>query len=104
MKDKLKKDKMKPQKRWEEAANLFEDPIESLKIMKSSKLLSTVAQRKLMGPSKTKPISIRLPQEDLAVIKELAEANDRPYQQIIAMAVEQYLQRLAEKVSQKLRT
>ena len=99
MKDKSKKDKLKFQKHWKEAALLFDDPTESLKIMKDSKLLSVVAQRKLMGPSKTKAISIRLPQEDLAAIKEIAAANERPYQQIIAMAVEQYLRRLAEKVT-----
>ena len=99
MKDKSKKSKTNPEKRWEKAALLFEDPIESLKIMKKSKVLSAIEQRKLLGPSKTKPISIRLPEEDLEAIKEVAENNERPYQQIIVTAVEQYLDRLAAQLA-----
>ncbi|MDB5036626.1 MAG: hypothetical protein JWQ35_154 [Bacteriovoracaceae bacterium] len=42
MKEKLKKGNSK---RWEEAASLFEDSIQSLKIMKKSRLLSAVSCR-----------------------------------------------------------
>jgi predicted DNA binding CopG/RHH family protein len=86
---------------WEDTAALFENEKESLKIMKASQVLSASESRKLFGPGKTKQISVRLPEEDLAAVKELAHVTERPYQQLVVIAVQQYIDRTAEKIRHK---
>ena len=84
--------------RWEKAAALFEDPKEFEKIAKNSRVLSASEERALLGPGRTKQISIRLPKEDLEAVKEIATATDRPYQQLVVVAVQQYIDRIANSV------
>ena len=48
-------------------------------------------QRKLLGVGKRKLISIRIPEDDLEQIQEIAKINGRKYQQLIVQAVEFYI-------------
>lgn len=98
MKPKLKEPSADQIKSWQETAALFEDENESLKMMKASRVLSAIEKRRLFGPGKTKQISVRLPEEDLEAVKEIAEANSRPYQQLVVVAVQQYLDRVVEEI------
>jgi predicted DNA binding CopG/RHH family protein len=84
--------------RWEAAARRFEDPRESLRLMRESRLLTAAERRDLFGPGKTKAISLRMPEEDLEALKEIAEAYGRPYQQLVIIAVQQYLDRVADRM------
>jgi predicted DNA binding CopG/RHH family protein len=101
MKRKSKEVSVEQMKSWEKTAALFEDEKESLKIMKASRVLSATEKRRLFGPGKTKQISVRLPEEDLQAVKEIAEANSRPYQQLVVVAVQQYLDRVADQLQVK---
>ena len=101
MKTKVKKIAVNDKNRWEKAAAHFEDESAFLKLAKESKTASAAEQRALVGPSKAKQISIRLPEEDIRAMKELADATDRPYQQLIVIAVEQYIDRVAEKLKDR---
>ena len=83
---------------WEQTATAFEDPSISLEMMKASRVLSVSERRRVYGPSKTKQISVRLPEEDLEAIKEIAQTNHRPYQQLVVIAVQQYLDQLVERI------
>jgi predicted DNA binding CopG/RHH family protein len=97
MSQKLKKPKAKlsDEARWEEAAALFEDESQFEKITKASRVLSATEERALLGPGRTKQISIRLPEKDLQAVKGIATATDRPYQQLVVIAVQQYVDRIA---------
>ncbi len=95
MKRKLKKEKAIDVKRWEEAAVIFEDPSQFEKIAKKSRVLTATEERELLGPGRTKQISIRLPETDLQAVKEIASATDRPYQQLVVVAVQQYIDRIS---------
>ena len=86
---------------WERTAAQFEDQAHFPSIAKSSRVLSASEKRKLFGSGKTKAISVRLPEEDLLAVKELAQANDRPYQQLVVVAVQQYLDRVAHSLRVK---
>lgn len=101
MKTKSKKVSASDKKRWEEAADHFESEAAFLKLAKHSRTATASEQRALVGPSKGKQISIRLPEEDIRAMKELADATDRPYQQLIVIAVEQYIDRVAEKLKER---
>jgi predicted DNA binding CopG/RHH family protein len=101
MKTKVKKVAASDKNRWEEAAFHFEDEAAFLKLAKQSKTTTASEQRALVGPSKAKQISIRLPEEDIRAMKELADATDRPYQQLIVIAIEQYIDRVAEKLKDR---
>ena len=81
--------------RWEDAAAHFEDEKNFAKIAEASRVLSASEERKLLGPGRTKQISIRLPEKDLETVKEIAVATDRPYQQLVVLAVQQYIDRIA---------
>lgn len=98
MKRKSKEPSAEQIKNWEKTAALFEDEKESLKMMKASRVLTATERRRLFGSGKTKQISVRLPEEDLEAVKEIAEANARPYQQLVVVAVQQYLDRVAEEI------
>src|SRR5271165_3821204 len=97
MKRRSREPSVEQMKSWEKTAALFEDENEALKIMKGSRVLSASERRHLLGPGKTKQISVRLPEEDLEAVKEIAEANARPYQQLVVVAVQQFLDRIAER-------
>jgi predicted DNA binding CopG/RHH family protein len=56
--------------------------------MQGSRILSSSERRRLLGPEKSKQISLRRPEEDLEAVKEIAEANARPYQQFVVVAVQ----------------
>ena len=92
LKDGYKKDDVN---RWESAAKVFEDPIQFDDLVKESRVLTASEERALFGPGKSKQISVRLPESDLTAIKEIAVAVHRPYQQLVAIAVQQYIDRVA---------
>lgn len=48
-------------------------------------------RRRLLGSGNRKPISIRIPENDLETIKKIAKINGRKYQQLIVKAVELYI-------------
>lgn len=92
MNRKLKKiNKEEQEKDWARVAEFFESK-EGLSIMKESRALNVIERRKLLGPSKGKLISLRLPQEDIEALREIAEENERKYQQLIIHAVERFLE------------
>jgi len=97
MKRKLKKvdSKKDDVKRWELAAKTFEDPKQFEALLQGSRVLAASEERALFGPGKSKQISIRLPESDLMAIKDIADAAHRPYQQLVAIAVQQYIDRVA---------
>lgn len=101
MMQKQKKPSAEQVKNWEETAAVFEDKAKALKIMTASRTLSASERRRMFGPGKTKQISVRLPEEDLEAVKEIAEANSRPYQQLVVIAVQQFLDRIAEQEGKK---
>ena len=84
-------DKYTQEKNWEETAKVFEGK-EGLAVMEGSRALSTIERRKLLGPGKGKLISLRLPQDDLEALREIAKENSRKYQQLIIHAVERFLE------------
>lgn len=95
MKDKRKNARQKElEKNWEKAAALFEEEKAGIEIMEGSKALSTGETRELLGRGgKNKLISIRLPEEELAAVKKIAETHGRKYQQLIGEALSQFLNR-----------
>lgn len=80
------------EKNWEKAAGFYEGNA-SLPVLKSSKALSAIQKRQLLGPGKTKLVSLRVPEEDLEALRAIAEENDRGYQQLMIQAIEQFLDR-----------
>lgn len=84
-------DKYVQEKNWEETAKIFEGK-EGLAVMEGSRALNTIERRKLLGPGKGKLISLRLPEDDLHALREIAEENKRKYQQLIIHAVERFLE------------
>jgi len=91
----MKTKSKKSAKNWDETASLFEDPDTFEKIALASRVLSLQEQRELLGPSRTKQVSIRLPIEDLEAVKRIAEVTNRPYQQLVVIAIEQYIAKMA---------
>jgi len=92
MKKKLEKiDKKEQEKNWEETAQIFEKK-EGLSVMRESRVLSPAERRELLGASKTKLISVRIPEEDISALKTIAEENDRKYQQLVVHAIERFLE------------
>jgi predicted DNA binding CopG/RHH family protein len=92
---KTKATKLSDESRWEEAASIFENESMFAKIVKDSRVLTATEERELLGPGRTKQISIRLPEKDLDAVKQIASATDRPYQQLVVLAVQQYIDRIA---------
>ncbi len=101
MKRKSKEPSADQIKSWEDTAAVFEDVKESIKIMKSSRVLTSSEKRRLFGPGRTKQISIRLPEEDLEAVKEISQLHSRPYQQLVVIAVQQYLDRVAKQIQEQ---
>lgn len=106
----MKSSKRKPktdEKRWSEAAKSFEDK-SSLDLLALSTPVSPEEHRQILGAGERKPISIRIPENDLAEIQRIAKANGRKYQQLIVLAVELYIDNYhrmvdKEKPSKKLK-
>lgn len=48
-------------------------------------------RRRLLGAGNRKPISIRIPENDLETIRKIAKMNGRKYQQLIVKAIELYI-------------
>jgi predicted DNA binding CopG/RHH family protein len=102
MKEKQKKEQGKAaERRWEKLAALYEDPKTSVKMLEQSRALSAAEKKKFLGKSKSKAISIRIPEEDLFALKEVAEKYQRKYQQLIVLAIEQYLEQFPKNRSIK---
>ena len=92
MKKKLGKvDRKEQEKNWEKTAKIFEKE-EGLSVMRESRVLSPAERRELLGASKTKLISVRIPEEDIFALKTIAEKNDRKYQQLVVRAIERFLE------------
>jgi predicted DNA binding CopG/RHH family protein len=92
-----KRDDVKVQeKHWERAAALYEGADTSIEALSASRSLTTAERRRIFGKSKTKAISIRIPEDDLEAIKKIATATDRGYQQLIVQAIESYIDQIAK--------
>lgn len=89
MKDSKRKPK-KDEKRWSEAAEMFESD-DALELLALSTPVSPEEHRQILGAGNRKPISIRIPENDLEEIQKIAKANGRKYQQLIVQAVELYI-------------
>lgn len=87
MKKRLKKEDAK---RLKTAAKEFESN-DSIKLLENSSLLTPKEQREMLGHGKKKLISIRVPEEDLAILKKIASHHKRSYQQLIIQAIEKYI-------------
>ncbi len=87
-------------KRWEEAATLFESDEAIKELLALSKPVSPEEHRQILGAGNRKPISIRIPENDLAEIQKIALANGRKYQQLIVQAVELYIDNYYRLVAQ----
>ncbi len=61
-------------KEWERVASLFEGP-EGIEIMKSSRALTAIEKRKLLGSGATKLVSVRIPEDDLDALKAIADSH-----------------------------
>jgi predicted DNA binding CopG/RHH family protein len=86
--------------KWKDVAELFEGD-KGIDVMKKSRVLSNVERRRLLGAGKTKLVSLRVPEEDLEALKGIAEAHSRKYQQLMVVAVEQFLDRYYDVTSKK---
>ena len=87
-------EKRKRNKKWEEAAATFEAP--GIEALKGSRVLTAVETRQLLGPGRTKLVSIRVPETDLEAVKEIAEKHGRKYQHLMTLALGQFIERYVE--------
>ncbi len=60
-----------------------------------------VERRKLLGPGRKKLVAIRMPEDDIESLKEIAKRHNRKYQQLVVLAVELYLDRYQSTVVKK---
>jgi len=97
MKEKVKKADKTLEAHWEKAAALYENPKTAMKMLEQSRSLTPAERRKFLGKAKTKAVSIRIPEDDLVALKEIAQQNDRKYQQLIILAIEQYIDHFIHK-------
>jgi hypothetical protein len=88
------------EKLWKAAAHFYESP-ESLAVLAEGKPLFGVERRKLLGPGKKKLVAIRMPEDDIESLKEIAKRHNRKYQQLVIQAVELYLDRYQLAVTKK---
>ena len=64
---------------------------ESSETLTLSTPVSPEEHRRLLGLGNRKPISIRIPENDLEAIRKIAKMNGRKYQQLIVKAFELYI-------------
>jgi len=85
------KEQKADEKRWAEAAELFERP--GTEALKGSVVISDEEHEEMLelAGGKRKLISLRMPEKSLAAIKEIAAKNDRKYQQLIVQAVDMFI-------------
>jgi len=81
---------LKEAKKWLKASKYFESD-DSLKLLELSLPTTPEEHRQILGAGNRKPISIRIPENDLAEIQKIAAANGRKYQQLIVQAIELYI-------------
>lgn len=86
-KKKSKKELEAEATRWIKAGKSLESP----DVLALSTPVSPEERRRLLGAGNRKPISIRIPENDLEAIKKIARINGRKYQQLIVRAVELYV-------------
>lgn len=96
----MPKESKRLQDAWKQAAAFYESP-ESLEVLAKGKPLSGVERRKLLGPGRKKLVAIRMPEDDLESLKEIAKRHRRKYQQLVIQAVEIYLDHYQSVVSKK---
>lgn len=97
MSEKRKRNKM--EEHWEKAAATFEAP--GIEALKGSRVLTAVETRQLLGPGRTKLVSIRVPETDLEAVKEIAEKHGRKYQHLMTLALGQFIERYVESAFRK---
>lgn len=73
--------------RWIKAGKSLESP----EVLALNTPVSPEERRQLLGAGNRKPISIRIPENDLEAIRKIAEINGRKYQQLIVQAVQLYI-------------
>ena len=76
---------------------------ESLSLQALSALITPPEQRQLLGAGNRRPISIRIPEHDLAEIRKIAKLNGRKYQQLIVQAVKIYIENYHDLMKTKKR-
>ncbi len=96
---KKRKRNVELEKEWEKAAAVFEAP--GIEALKGSRLLSTLETRRLLGPSRTKLVSIRVPESELEAVKEIAEKHGRKYQHLIVHALGNFLDQYLDSAMSK---
>lgn len=97
MKEKGKKTDRSIEAYWEKVASVYENPRTTMKMLEQSRSLTATERRKFLGKAKTKAVSIRIPENDILALKEIAYQNDRKYQQLIVLAIEQYIDHFIHK-------
>lgn len=90
-------------KRLNQAAKQFESD-ESIVLLKDSSLLTPKEQRDMLGQGKKKLISLRVPEEDLEILKKIASHHKRSYQQLIVQAIESYIDQYSSMAQKKIKT
>ena len=86
-KKKSKKELEAEATRWIKAGKLTESP----ELMALSTPLNPKKHRQLLGAGNRKPISIRIPENDLEAIRRIAKMHGRKYQRLIVQAVQLYI-------------
>jgi len=97
MREKRKGNKL--ERNWEKTAAMFEAP--GIDALKGSRALTAVETKRLLGPGRTKLVSIRVPESDLEAVKEIAEKHGRKYQQLMTLALGQFIERYVESAMRK---
>jgi hypothetical protein len=86
-KKKSKKELEAEATKWIKAGKLYESPAP----LTLNTTIGPEERRRLLGQGTRKPISIRIPENDLEAIKKIAKINECKYQQLIVKAVELYI-------------
>jgi predicted DNA binding CopG/RHH family protein len=89
-------------KKWIKATEYFEGDT-SFEAIARSTPESPEEYRQIFGAGKRKPISIRIPESDLAEIQKIADETGRKYQQLIVQAVELYIDNYHRMIKMKRR-
>lgn len=87
-----KEKRAKAENQWKKAAAFYESP-ESLAVLAEGKPLAGVERRKLLGAGRKKLVAIRMPEDDIESLKEIARRHNRRYQHLVIHAVELFLDR-----------
>lgn len=89
-------------KRWIKAKELLEKREEALKALSVFGGSAKHGEiHRILGSGNRKPISIRIPEDDLVEIRKIASVNGRKYQQLIVHAVKIYIDNYYQSVDQE---